>query len=287
MQRSNSIYPLVIVLILSGLACILPGLSVANPNAISTSAAQTVIAQLTGYPPSPSAFGTFTPFPTLKPSPTLTATGTPSPIIFPTFTPSYPFVSVSVPTNCRSGPGMAYDVVGYFMVGETAQVYGRGISGSYWYIRNPDNSSSFCWISGKYAALSGNLSAIPIYTAGPTPTSLPNFSIDFVGLDSCQNWWTEFKLVNNTSNIYKSISITVLDTVTIKSVLKTTDGFQNQNGCLVVVSQTNFVPGSSLVISAQPFSYDPTGDKLRATIKLCTRKGLNGSCISSSIVFTP
>ena len=287
MKRSSLIYPLIIGLILTGLACILPGLSIANPNAISTSAAQTVIAQLTGYAPSPIPVGTFTPGPTLRPWPTFTATETPSPIIFPTFTPSYSFVSVSVATNCRSGPGMVYDVLGYFMVGETAQVYGRGTSGSYWYIRNPDDPSGFCWISGKYAALSGNLSAIPIYTAWPTPTSLPKISIDFVWLDSCQNWWTEFKLTNNTSTIYRSVSITVLDTVTSKSVLKTTDGFLNQNGCLIVVSQTNFVPGNSLVISAQPFSYDPTGDKLRATIKLCTKKGLSGSCISSSIVFTP
>jgi uncharacterized protein YraI len=287
MQRSNLLYPLVIVLILSSLACMLPGLSIANPNAISTAAAQTVIVQLTVYAPSPIFVGTFTPGPTLTPWPTLTATATPLPIVFPTFTPSYPFVSVSIPANCRSGPGTVYAIVGYFMVGETAQVYGRGASGLYWYIRNPDNSSSFCWISGKYAALSGNLSTIPIYTAWPTPTSLPNISIDFVGLDSCQNWWTEFKLTNNTSNIYKSVSITVFDSVTGKSVLKTTDGFLNQNGCLVVVPQTNFLPGSSLVVSAQPFGYDPSGNKLRATIKLCTKKGLSGSCISSSIVFTP
>jgi len=284
MQRSSLIYPLIIGLILTGLACILPGLSIANPNAISTSAAQTVVAQLTS---SPITFGTFTPAPTLTPWPTFTATETPSPIIFPTFTPSYSFVSVSVATNCRSGPGMVYDVLGYFIVGETAQVYGRGTSGSYWYIRNPDDPSGFCWISGKYAALSGNLSGIPIYTAGPTPTSLPNISINYAGLDSCQNWWTEFNLANNTSNTYKSVSITVFDSVTNNSVVKITDGFQNQNGCLVLVTQTTLGPGNSLVVSAQPFGYDPTGHKLRATIKLCTKKGLSGACTSSSLVFTP
>jgi hypothetical protein len=182
---------------------------------------------------------------------------------------------------------MVYDVEGYFMVGETAQIYGRGTSGSYWYIRNPDDPSGFCWISGKYAVLSGNLSSIPIYTPEPTPTALPNVSINYAGLDSCQNWWTEFNLVNNTSNTYRSVSITVLDTVTSTSVVKTTDGFQNQNGCLVFVSQTTFGPGSSIVVSAQPFSYDPTGHKLRATIRLCTKKGLSGNCTGSSIVFTP
>ena len=284
MQRSSLIYPLIIGLILTGLACILPGLSIANPNAISTSAAQTVVAQLTS---SPITFGTFTPAPTLTPWPTFTATETPSPIIFPTFTPSYSFVSVSVATNCRSGPGMVYDVLGYFIVGETAQVYGRGTSGSYWYIRNPDDPSGFCWISGKYAALSGNLSGIPIYTAGPTPTSLPNISINYAGLDSCQNWWTEFNLANNTSNTYKSVSITVFDSVTNNSVVKITDGFQNQNGCLVLVTQTTLGPGNSLVVSAQPFGYDPTSHKLRTTIKLCTKKGLSGACTSSSLVFTP
>ena len=92
---------------------------------------------------------TFTPLPpTNTPTPTLS----PTPIF--TFTPLTPQISVSVATNCRAGPGKAYDRVGALLVGEFAQVVGRNPTGNYWYIRNPDSSTGFCWVWGEYATLS-------------------------------------------------------------------------------------------------------------------------------------
>ncbi|HUH98363.1 MAG TPA: hypothetical protein VLZ89_13445 [Anaerolineales bacterium] len=306
MPRSNLISPLAVILLLSGLSCILPSTLITDSNAISTSAAQTVVAQWTGQLPSatlapaassPTPFPTATLAPTQTPSPTPSLTETHPPIIIPTLTASTLSVSVSVPTNCRTGPGLTYEVVGYLLVGETAQAYGRDAASLHWYIRNPDDPNSFCWISGKYANLSGNLSGIPVYTPEPTPALTPtpmptptpysNLAANYSGLDSCQNWWTEFNLTNNGSITYRSVEITVLDTVKKITVTKTTDGFINNNGCLVSTSRSALGPGSSAVISAQPFGYDPTGHKLRATITLCAKTGLKGNCTTLSTVFTP
>src|SRR5512143_3628236 len=50
---------------------------------------------------------TFTPIP-----PSFTPTATSSPFVIFTVTPILPMISVSVPTNCRLGPGKAYEMVG-------------------------------------------------------------------------------------------------------------------------------------------------------------------------------
>jgi hypothetical protein len=284
MQKPNFIsFFVVIVFVLTGISCISFSAPIVDPNAANTSIAQNVNATLTEFASLSLASPTLELTSTFTPSPTLTQTPT---AVF-TLTPIYAMVSVSVATNCRSGPGTTYDIVGYFLVGESTRVYGRDPKSLYWFIRNPDDHYGFCWISGKYASLSGNLSVVPIYTVQPTATYQPNVVIDFVGLDSCQNWWAEFNLSTSTSSVYKSIKITVLDTVANVSVVRTTDGFQNQNGCMVSVTKTVFDQNHPVVVSAEPFSYDPSGHKLKATIKLCSKKGLTGDCISSTFIFTP
>ena len=55
---------------------------------------------------------------TLTPSPTITA----SPTITLTSTLEAPMVSVSVNTNCRTGPDKIYDNIGALLVGEQAEV---------------------------------------------------------------------------------------------------------------------------------------------------------------------
>ena len=164
------------------LACALPAITLQDSGAISTAAAQTVIANYNQTALSASLT------PTL---PELTLTNTPEPSTFtPTFTetptqrltatslftstPFVPQISVSVSTNCRIGPGKVYQMVGALLAGEIAQVYGRDPTGGYWYIRNPDSSSGYCWVWGEYATLSGNTALLPVYTPPPTPT--PTFT---------------------------------------------------------------------------------------------------------------
>jgi len=81
-------------------------------------------------------------------------------------------VSVSVDTNCRSGPGTIYDYIGALLVGEQAEVVGRSDDGQYWIIKNPDRDGE-CWLWAQYAEIMGQVAELPLYTQPPTPT--PSF----------------------------------------------------------------------------------------------------------------
>ena len=78
-------------------------------------------------------------------------------------------VTVSQNTNCRTGPGVVYDLIGGLLIGEKAEVVGKYSAGNYWIINNPDSSGT-CWLWGQYATVTGNTAGLPEYTPPPTPT---------------------------------------------------------------------------------------------------------------------
>lgn len=106
---------------------------------------------------------------TFRPLIPLTGTSTFTPTITLTATPSVPMVSVSVNTNCRTGPGMVYELIGGLFVGEKAVVVGKYSSGNYWIINNPDQAGT-CWLWGEYATVIGSTAGLPEFTPPPTPT---------------------------------------------------------------------------------------------------------------------
>jgi hypothetical protein len=177
--------------------------------------------------------------------------------------------------------------VGALLVGQVAEVAGRDYTGNYWYIRNPNQSNGFCWLWGKYATLTGNFTALPMFTPPPTPTPIPAFEADYAGLESCSGWWVDLKLTNTGGVSFESISLTVRDTVTDIVVSIYTDVFNNINGCTDSSAKHVLNPGANRIVSAPAFTYNPSGHKLRATITLCSRDGQNGTCITESIKFTP
>src|SRR5512147_2285250 len=107
-MKTKKLFPAFLVLLAATLACNLPAgsppVATTGPEASATSA---VLVEV------PVTGATETPFP----SPTATITLTP--------TPSVPMVSVSENTNCRTGPSVAYDLVGALLVGEQAVVVGK------------------------------------------------------------------------------------------------------------------------------------------------------------------
>jgi len=103
--------------------------------------------------------------------PTMTPTNTVTPTNTMTSTPEIPRVSVSVDTNCRTGPSTQFDLVGALLVGESAELVGRSSEGNYWIIKNPDAAGN-CWLWGQYASVSGPTSTLALYTPPPTPTPL-------------------------------------------------------------------------------------------------------------------
>lgn len=309
---------LVAVLLFAALACAMPDITITNPGADGTAVAQTVdfIMQMTiqagqsyelvetdtptmpptitvtlppteTYTPWPTVTSSFTPPPTSSPTPWWTPTPSRTP------TPLVPLLTVSVPTNCRVGPGKVYDQVGALLVGDVAQVYARDATGLYWYIRNPSAVSGFCWVWGEYATVTGNTFALPVFTPPPSPTPTmtstpaPAFTLEYNGLDSCSGgWWVDLDVRNTGSIAFSSVSLVAKDNVTGVTTSSISDGFIDKTGCDSLLKKT-LLPGKHAGVSLPQFAYDINGHKIKATVTLCSNTGLNGICATEQITFTP
>lgn len=276
----------VILLAVAALACsqTAPAAPPQDPNAVNTSIAQTIAARQTDAAPVNPPTATFTASsaaPTLTLEPTLSAT--------PDFTPTLetPLISVSVDTNCRTGPGQVFERVGILLVGETAEIVGREPKGEYWLIRNPDEGDvEYCWIWGEYATVTGNL--LPLLYMSPPPTPVLNFNASYARLASCGGtWWVEFKLDNLSTSSFRSISLIVRDADTNTVATMELNGFANRDGCDTARTVEALVAGGTLTVSSSAFGYNPSGHNLGAKIKLCTNLDRTGICSEREVNFKP
>lgn len=281
MKRQKPLLYIVITILLALQACNLPsGTPTEEPQDEVLIAAQMTLTALAEQVTPTEVLPTFTPLPTLSPTPEFTTT--------PAFTstPSFAYVSLSTATNCRIGPGLAYDLIDTFLIGQTIEVIGKHPFDNYWYVRSPNNPNVYCWMWGAYAT-GGNLGNVPVLTPPPSPTPAPTFDANYVNISSCVGWWARINLKNTSSTAFKSMTITIKDTVTDVTLSDTRDGFQDIDGCLLSSITASLEPGASYTISSPTFVANPTGHKMTASIKLCTQTGLGGSCTSKTIEFTP
>lgn len=283
MKKQKAIPSLTVIMIFILQACNLPSSApTGEPTIDPQIAAQMTITALAEQSPptATEALPTFTPLPTLTP----TSESTSTPAFTPT--PSFAYVTLSEATNCRMGPGVAYDLVDTFLVGQTIEVVGKHPFDNYWYVRSPNNPSVYCWLWGAYAT-GANLGNVAVLTPPPSPTPAPTFDAAFVNIGSCVGWWARIKITNTSTTAYKSMSISIKDTVTNITLSDTRDGFQDVDGCLLSAITSSIEPGASYTVVSPSFVADPAGHKMIATIKLCTATGLGGSCASKTIEFTP
>lgn len=86
-----------------------------------------------------------------------------------------PYVTMLVDLNIRSGPGVAYDRLGFFLENSTAQVLGQDPASGWWLVVCPgDIAAPQCWISGgSQYTLGTNTGSVPVAAAPPTPTPVP------------------------------------------------------------------------------------------------------------------
>jgi uncharacterized protein YraI len=111
---------------------------------------------------------------TVAPSPTSAAT---SAATAPTPQSQANTLTASQNINLRSGPGINYDLVGNLLANSTAEVTGRDASGS-WLVVEVNGRQS--WVARAFVAFDGNVNALPVVAAPPTPrrpTSLPTASV--------------------------------------------------------------------------------------------------------------
>jgi hypothetical protein len=227
----------------------------------------------------------------LTPTPSHTSTAT-----F-TLTPTIPMVSVSSLTNCRSGPGAAYEILGGLKVGETAEVVGRGASNDFWIIKLPSNPAITCWLWGQYASVTGNTAGMAVFNPPPTPTprftATPEalFEVSFVSTEDCGGsvWGIKFKITNTGSVTWESNRVIATDQTTseTRTIDQNTFPEYADTGCAVISEAMNLEPGESGYTSSNDFSANPAGHDFTATIRICSKDGMLGTCEEKTITFTP
>ncbi len=93
-----------------------------------------------------------------------------------TAAPTGPAVTIILPANVRSGPGVNYPVIGGLQSGATAEAVGRDSSAT-WYVVNYLGAQG--WVSNQVAQYSGDTNALAVVAAPPppAPTSVPPTSV--------------------------------------------------------------------------------------------------------------
>jgi hypothetical protein len=113
--------------------------------------------------------------PTIVPVETLLAVDTPT--IVPSPTSSFILAApIDQPVNCRFGPEVSYAVVGALIVGRQAEVIGKSIDTSWWYVKNPSDPSTNCWLSTDFVIVSGNVDSLPVVS--PPEIGVTNIRVD-------------------------------------------------------------------------------------------------------------
>jgi hypothetical protein len=98
------------------------------------------------------------------PSDTAIPSATPPPTASPT--PGTPIAwPKDLAVNCRFGPGTEWEVVSALPEDASAEILGRTSETTWWYIQDPLNPGSACWVSTGVTDTAGNLNIIPILEA--------------------------------------------------------------------------------------------------------------------------
>jgi len=247
---------------------------VASTEAAQTALANAVAASLAAMPTNTPQF-TFTPSLT----PTLTFT----------FTPTVPMVSVSVNTNCRSGPGDPYSILGVLSVGQSAQVVGQNTQIGYWIINLPTVGGT-CWLWNQYATVTGNSAGLPVVNPPPSPTPAGSFKVAYSSYQTCSSGYgIKFQITNDGSLTWESNQVTATDANASATETASYDTFPNYNSsdCSLISSIMNLGPGETGTTSVFGFPGLPTGHNFSATIKVCSQNGLAGICMEKTINFKP
>jgi hypothetical protein len=85
--------------------------------------------------------------------------------------------SVTGSLNIRRGPGVGYNWLAFFQIGQSAVATGRDANGGWVYIPLPDNPSASGWVAAQtqYTTVEGDINSLPVIpTSPPMPVSIRN-----------------------------------------------------------------------------------------------------------------
>lgn len=265
---------------------------VAIAQAAQTMVAQTLTAAAQAQPLVSTPTNTLEAPPDMTFTPTLTSTITTTP------TPEGVTLVLTNDTYCRvGGPYSSFKIVATVKAGQKVEVLSRNPENDSYYVINPYDTNSRCWLYGKYATVTGDTAILPVSTmqATPTPTATPTpnskFTVTYIGLETCAPLYAFKLLIKNTGGtIWQYEQITGSDSVTAFIINHSSNVFTEYVGCAGGLTQADLAPGEeSYVLNVNPghFGYDPTGHLINITVKLCSEDGGAGTCLSQNLSFTP
>jgi hypothetical protein len=229
-------------------------------------------------------------------TPEFTFTPSLTPSLTVTLTPSVPMVSVSQETNCRSGPGDPYAILGTLPVGVQAEVVGRSDYDD-WIIKLPSKPSVTCWLWDYYATVTGDTTTLPKVTPVPSPTPTAtattpaaSFILEYLTYHCGSSYTFMFKITNNGNTTWESNRVQVTNNDTHISDHFDNDLFPNadETTCSMISIDENLEPGEvGYTNSSCLLATDPTGHSFTVTIRLCSQNGLAGTCLDKTINLTP
>lgn len=232
----------------------------------------------------------FTPTASSTPTASLTPTFTITPTLASTATPGIPMVTVSANTNCRNGPGQAYDLLGVLRAGQATEIIGRTTLENYWLVRNPDSPTQVCWLWGQNATVTGNWQALPAATPPPTPTPVSDFAFTYKSMGVGAGYQCVMFNMNITGAlVWESYSLTLTNQTHSESWTSTKDAFITYDQwCAPIDTHQNLEAGEPGTASVQTtMGYNPSGNQFSAALTLCTGNGMTGTCKTKTITFTP
>lgn len=262
--------------------------------AVAVSVAQTqAAATLTAIPSSTPVELTPTPAP---------PTATPLPTLTPTM--AGVWLTLNQAANCWMGPGAAYDWKRELAPGTLVEAMAVSKDGEYYYVRDPDTFSEFCWLKKNNLSVTGNYGALAVFTPQPTPTlriSLTptpapvDFNVRYEKMISCSGNYALVLYIENTSRvIWKSVYVSINDATTKKNFYHISDLFRGttEDTCILDIPNAleDLVDGEgSMVACVNPgqFNYDPTGNTLTVNVTLYDADGRRGNSLTKTFTVTP
>ena len=122
--------------------------------------------------------------PTPIPIDTLLAIDIETPTVVPTSTSSSVLASpIDQPVNCRFGPGTQYGIAGALNPGRQAEMIGKNEDSSWWYVKNPSDPSTLCWLSAGVISTVGNVDSLPVVEPPEIMVTSVNVSVDPPGIN--------------------------------------------------------------------------------------------------------
>jgi len=120
--------------------------------------------------------------PLSSPTPAAPLTRVSSPTPFPPTPSRTPTLVVAFPkdqpVNCRFGPGTSYAVIGELRPGRQAEMIGKNADATWWYVKNPSDPSTTCWLAADFTDTEGNVDALPVVNPPGIAVTAVKVSID-------------------------------------------------------------------------------------------------------------